>query len=112
MWQCRLPLGQFTSIPVSISYSYSSLSHTVFFTFQLTLLFPVYDKLHRLAGDHWRLFAATLSAIGTAFTVAVLTRSLEVATVMDELAMPVLAVFTTAIEVVGFAFIYGEKDTI
>ncbi|KAL0852522.1 hypothetical protein ABMA27_002255 [Loxostege sticticalis] len=73
----------------------------------LTLLFPVYDKLHRLAGDHWRLFAATLSAIGTAFTVAVLTRSLEVATVMDELAMPVLAVFTTAIEVVGFAFIYG-----
>lgn len=78
------------------------------FHFQLTLLFPVYDKLHRISGDRWRLFAATSSAVGTALTVAVLSRSLEVATVLDELALPVLAVFTTAVEVVGFAFIYGE----
>lgn len=81
----------------------------MFITFQLTLLFPIYDKLHRISSEHWRLFAATSSAIGTALTVAVLTKNLEVATLLDELALPILAVFTTAIEVVGFAFIYGEK---
>ncbi|CAH2991093.1 unnamed protein product [Chilo suppressalis] len=73
----------------------------------LTLLFPVYDKLHRLFGDNWRFYAAALSAIGTAFSVAVLARSLEIVTILDELIVPVLAVFTTTVEVVGFAFIYG-----
>ncbi|CAH0581549.1 unnamed protein product [Chrysodeixis includens] len=73
----------------------------------LVLLYPVYDKLHRLTGDHWRVFACASSAVGTALTVAVLARGLEVATMLDELAIPVLAVFTSAVEVVGFVFIYG-----
>ncbi|KAJ8730597.1 hypothetical protein PYW08_002010 [Mythimna loreyi] len=73
----------------------------------LILLYPVYDKLHRMTGDHWRVFACAGSAVGTALTVAVLARGLEVATMMDELVVPVLAVFTTAVEVVGFVFIYG-----
>ncbi|KAL4713597.1 hypothetical protein ACJJTC_016680 [Scirpophaga incertulas] len=73
----------------------------------LTLLFPMYDKLHRISSDNWRLYAAAFSAVSTALTVAVLTKSLEVATMLDELVVPVLAAFTTAIEVVGFAFIYG-----
>jgi hypothetical protein len=55
------------------------------------------------------LYAAALSATGTAITIAVLTKSLEVVTVLDELVVPVLAVFTTTLEVVGFAFIYGEN---
>lgn len=73
----------------------------------LTLLFPVFDKLHRLTGDHWRFFATALSAVGTALSVAVLARGLEVATVLDDLIIPVLAVFTTILELVGFVFIYG-----
>lgn len=50
--------------------------------------------------------------MGTALTVAVLTRRLEVATLLDELAVPILSVFTTAMEVVGFVFIYGEISLI
>ncbi|KAJ0175786.1 hypothetical protein K1T71_008945 [Dendrolimus kikuchii] len=73
----------------------------------LTLLFPVYDRLHRLTGDHWRFFATALSAVGTALTVAVLARGLEVATILDDLVIPVLAIFTTTLEVVGIVFIYG-----
>lgn len=73
----------------------------------VTLLFPVFDKLHRLTGDHWRLFASASSAVGTAFTVAVLARGLEVATMLDDLVIPLLTTFTTAVEVVGFVFIYG-----
>ncbi|KAM3963663.1 sodium-dependent nutrient amino acid transporter 1 [Aphomia sociella] len=73
----------------------------------LTLLFPVYDKLHRIAGVNWRLFATASSAIGTILTVAVLARGLEVAAILDDLVIPILAVFTTAVEIVGFVFIYG-----
>ncbi|CAH0750428.1 unnamed protein product [Diatraea saccharalis] len=73
----------------------------------LTLLFPIYDKLHRLVRDHWRFYAAALSTVGTAFSVAVLARSLEVVTVLDEMVVPVLTIFTTTLEVVGFAFVYG-----
>lgn len=73
----------------------------------LILLYPVYDKLHRVTGDHWRVFACATSAVGTALTVAVLARGLEIATVLDELMVPVLTVFTSAVEVVGFVFIYG-----
>ncbi|CAB3255739.1 unnamed protein product [Arctia plantaginis] len=71
------------------------------------LLYPVYDKLHRRTGDKWRLFACATSAIGTALTVAVLSRGQEVATILDDLVVPVLAVFTCAVEIVGFIFIYG-----
>ncbi|XP_075974633.1 sodium-dependent nutrient amino acid transporter 1-like isoform X2 [Anticarsia gemmatalis] len=73
----------------------------------LLLLYPIYDKLHRRTGDHWRLFACAASAVGTALTVAVLTRGQEVASILDDLVVPVLAVFTSAVEVVGFVFIYG-----
>ncbi|KAJ2950203.1 hypothetical protein O0L34_g11564 [Tuta absoluta] len=73
----------------------------------LTLLFPIYDKLHRATGDHWRLVATAGSAVGTVLTIAVLARGIEVAAVLDELVVPVLAVFTTAVEIVGFVFIYG-----
>lgn len=73
----------------------------------LTLLYPVYDKLHRIAGDHWRMFACALSALGTALTVTVLAQGMSIAALLDELAVPVLAVFTTIVEVVGFVFIYG-----
>lgn len=74
----------------------------------MVLLYPIYDKLHRATGDHWRLFATAASALGTALTVAVLTKRLEVATLLDELAVPVLSAFTTAMEIVGFVFIYGK----
>ncbi|KAH9644123.1 hypothetical protein HF086_015453 [Spodoptera exigua] len=30
----------------------------------LILLYPVYDKLHRVTGDHWRVFACATSAVG------------------------------------------------
>ncbi|CAK1600703.1 unnamed protein product [Parnassius mnemosyne] len=73
----------------------------------LTLLFPVYDKLHRLTGDQWRLYASALSAIGTVLTVAFLVGGLNIVSLVDELVVPVLAVFTAAVEVVGFVFIYG-----
>ncbi|XP_053612531.1 sodium-dependent dopamine transporter-like [Plodia interpunctella] len=73
----------------------------------LTLLFPVYDKIQRISSINWRLFAAASSAIGTVLSVAVLARGLEVATVLDDLVIPILAVFTTAVEIVGFVFIYG-----
>ncbi|XP_021186294.3 sodium- and chloride-dependent neutral and basic amino acid transporter B(0+) isoform X1 [Helicoverpa armigera] len=73
----------------------------------LILLYPVYDRLQRLTGDNWRIFACAASAVGTALTVAVLARGLEVATMLDELIVPMLAVFTSAVEVVGFVFIYG-----
>ncbi|XP_073949768.1 sodium-dependent nutrient amino acid transporter 1-like isoform X2 [Choristoneura fumiferana] len=73
----------------------------------LILLFPVFNKLCRVFNDHWRLTAATSSALGTTLTIAVLTRGVEVATVLDELVVPVLATFTTAVEIVGFVFIYG-----
>lgn len=76
--------------------------------FQLSLLYPIYDKLHRLAGDHWRLFACASSALGTALTVTVLAQGLDVTSLLDELVVPVLAVFTTLVEIVGFVFIYGE----
>ncbi|XP_030025626.1 sodium-dependent nutrient amino acid transporter 1 isoform X2 [Manduca sexta] len=76
----------------------------------IILLLPVYDKLHRLTGDHWRLFASASSAVGTALTVAVLARGLEVATVLDDLVVPVLAAFTVAVEVVGFVYIYGWSN--
>ena len=68
----------------------------------------MYDKLHRIAGDHWRMFACALSALGTALTVAVLAQGMTIAALLDELAVPVLAVFTTVVEVVGFVFIYGK----
>ncbi|CAG9578998.1 unnamed protein product [Danaus chrysippus] len=73
----------------------------------LALLYPIYDKLHRLAGDHWRLFACASSALGTALTVTVLAQGLDVTSLLDELVVPVLAVFTTLVEIVGFVFIYG-----
>ncbi|CAH0714608.1 unnamed protein product, partial [Brenthis ino] len=73
----------------------------------LTLLYPVYDKLHRIAGDHWRVFACALSALGTALTVTVLAQGMGIAALLDELVVPVLAVFTTVVEIVGFVFIYG-----
>ncbi|XP_049868320.1 sodium-dependent nutrient amino acid transporter 1-like [Pectinophora gossypiella] len=73
----------------------------------LILLFPIYDKLQRMTGDHWRLVATAGSAVGTALTVAILARGLEVASILDELVVPILAIFTTAVEVVGFVFIYG-----
>ncbi|XP_047530168.1 sodium-dependent dopamine transporter-like isoform X1 [Vanessa atalanta] len=73
----------------------------------LTLLFPIYDKLHRVAGDHWRIFACASSALGTALTVSVLAQGIDVAAMLDELVVPVLAVFTTVVEIVGFVFIYG-----
>ncbi|CAK1540709.1 unnamed protein product [Leptosia nina] len=73
----------------------------------LLLLFPVYDKLHRLCGDQWRLFAAAASALGTALTVVVLSRGISVAEMLDELVVPVLAAVTVTFEVVGFVFIYG-----
>lgn len=88
---------------------FSATCHQNIFIFQLTLLFPFYDKLHRLTGDHWRLFATTSSAAGTALTVAVLARGLEVISILDELVVPVLVVFTTTVEVVGFVFIYGKS---
>ncbi|XP_045495157.1 sodium-dependent nutrient amino acid transporter 1-like isoform X1 [Colias croceus] len=73
----------------------------------LVLLYPVYDKLHRLAGDQWRLFAAATSALGTALTVAVLSRGISIAQMLDDMVVPVLVVATTAFEVVGFVFVYG-----
>ncbi|XP_034826867.1 sodium-dependent nutrient amino acid transporter 1-like isoform X1 [Maniola hyperantus] len=73
----------------------------------LSLLFPIYDKLHRIAGDYWRIFACASSALGTALTVSVLAQGLDLAAVLDELVIPVLAVFTTIVEIVGFVFIYG-----
>lgn len=78
------------------------------FSFQLTLLFPIYDKLHRVAGDHWRIFACASSALGTAITVSVLAQGIDVTSMLDELVVPVLAVFTTVVEIVGFVFIYGK----
>ncbi|XP_041988226.1 sodium-dependent nutrient amino acid transporter 1-like isoform X2 [Aricia agestis] len=73
----------------------------------LTLLYPVYHKLNRIAGDNWRTFAAATSALGTAVTVAILAQGLNAAAILDDLVLPVLAVFTTVVEVVGFVFIYG-----
>ncbi|XP_014369255.2 sodium-dependent nutrient amino acid transporter 1 [Papilio machaon] len=73
----------------------------------LTLLFPVYDKLHRLTGDQWRLYASATSAVGTALTVAVLASGLDTVALLDEMVVPVLAVFTATIEVVGFVYLYG-----
>lgn len=79
--------------------------------FQLTLLFPVYDKLHRLTGDQWRLYASATSAVGTALTVAVLASGLDIVALLDEMVVPVLAVFTAAIEVVGFVYLYGKYSS-
>ncbi|CAH2076922.1 unnamed protein product, partial [Iphiclides podalirius] len=73
----------------------------------LTLLYPVYDKLHRLTGDQWRLYASASSAVGTALTVATLASGMDLVALLDEMVVPVLAVFTAAVEVVGFVFIYG-----
>ncbi|XP_068632721.1 sodium- and chloride-dependent neutral and basic amino acid transporter B(0+)-like [Battus philenor] len=73
----------------------------------LSLLFPVYDKLHRLTGDQWRLYASASSAIGTALTVAILATGMNIVALLDELVVPVLAVFTATVEVVGFVYIYG-----
>ncbi|XP_072938943.1 sodium-dependent nutrient amino acid transporter 1-like isoform X2 [Epargyreus clarus] len=73
----------------------------------LALLFPIFDKFHRVSSFYWRLFASTLSAVGSAVSVAVLAHGLGVATMLDELVVPVLAAFTTALEIVGFVFIYG-----
>ncbi|XP_060803757.1 sodium-dependent nutrient amino acid transporter 1 isoform X2 [Amyelois transitella] len=73
----------------------------------LTLLFPIYDKIQRVSSINWRLFAASTSAVGTVLSVAVLAKGLEVATLLDDLVIPVLAVFTTAVEIVGLVFIYG-----
>lgn len=72
------------------------------------MLFPVYHKLYRLAGDNWRIFAAASSALGTALTVTILAQGMNVAVILDELVLPVLAIFTTIVEVVGFVFIYGK----
>ncbi|XP_045515272.1 sodium-dependent nutrient amino acid transporter 1-like isoform X1 [Pieris brassicae] len=73
----------------------------------LVLLFPIYDKLHRLCGDQWRLFAAATSALGTALTVTVLSRGISFAELLDDLVVPILAVATATFEVLGFVYIYG-----
>ncbi|VVC97203.1 unnamed protein product [Leptidea sinapis] len=74
----------------------------------LVLLFPAYEKLQRVAGDQWRLFAGAMSALGTALTVAVLSQGISIAAVIDETVIPILVVLTTAFEIVGFVFIYGS----
>ncbi|XP_063536150.1 sodium- and chloride-dependent glycine transporter 2-like [Cydia strobilella] len=73
----------------------------------LLLLFTVFSKFSRTFNDHWRLVATASSAVGTTLTIAVLLKGLKVVTVLDELVVPVLAAFTTAMEIVGFVFIYG-----
>lgn len=61
-----------------------------------------------MTSDHWRLFATASSAVGTVLTIAILGKGLEIVTMLDELIVPVLAVFTAAAEVVGFVFIYSK----
>lgn len=48
------------------------------------------------------------SAFGTSLTLAVMVNALYVGTVLDEMVVPILVIFTATLQVVGFAFIYGE----
>lgn len=78
------------------------------FTFQVTLVYPIFDRLQRVSGDRWRLIGYLGSGLGTALTVALLCRGQNIIQLMDELAVPFLVVFTTVLEVVAFTFIYGK----
>ncbi|XP_011550327.3 sodium-dependent nutrient amino acid transporter 1 isoform X1 [Plutella xylostella] len=73
----------------------------------LILLYPLYDRMYHMAGDKWKMVAILGSAFGTSLTLAVMVNALYVGTVLDEMVVPILVIFTATLQVVGFAFIYG-----
>lgn len=70
-------------------------------------MYPVFDRLQRVAGDRWRLMSVVGFALGTTLTIAMFTQVQNALYILDELALPFLVVFSTILELIAFAFIYG-----
>lgn len=79
------------------------------FFFQITLLYPLYDRFSRMGDRGWRLKCTVSSFVGILFTVGVLLLRLPALHLLEKIIAPFLISFSTILEITAFVFIYGEN---
>lgn len=76
---------------------------------QVIFLYPVYDRLRRMADDNWRRLTIAVSVIGGMLALTILAGRQAALIITDGIVLPILIAFTTLLEICAFTFIYGES---
>lgn len=82
-------------------------THRLCLLFQLSLLYPVYDRFRRIGGVKWRLLSFLGSVVSAFICLAVLWGRLPVLNLLADYAVPLLISIATVLEILAFVFIYG-----
>lgn len=77
------------------------------FCFQLTFLYPLYDRFQRMGGYKWRHLSIGSSLIGAISAMSVLFIGQPAFTLLEDIVVPFFLSITTVMEVSVFVFIYG-----
>lgn len=77
-----------------------------FVLFQVSLLYPLYDRFRRIKVDEWRCISVASSLVGSGLAIAALVDH-SVLILLEDTVLPFLVNFTTIIEISAFVFVYG-----